>query len=513
MAAVLHLLVLSAFALAPGAAAQGGADAAKAWEQYYLEDVKKPFFSHDGRGRYDAQRPGASPARFRQPKRERTLRVFVVGGSIAQRHMSFPDHLGERLRRALGGRVEVLGCGMGGYDSEREAAVVAEVLGYSPDLIVLMTGHNENIVVRRPWFQRAVDPAPGPERFAANLRRMVQAARSRGVPVVVMTPPLNWSDQAPESASFPADPAFIDGWLHYVRGDSRAAAAAWRRPPASERGADQDAAALFYLARAEERLEDIASANLHYERSRLAAERPRFCGQACREAISRAGQEDGVLWVDVDAVFRAAAAPRLPGLEMFQDAVHWGARYNPLVSEAILGALRAAPAFAHLPWKPGYRPKTPRWSPEAEDEDLLNTLRYALAEIGAKPEPSLSALSRIAWGLRNRPSTFKDPIKLYAKLLKFKNMGRAWKMQPSFGSASRWLWLVGIARLELGDPQGARRAFSQAAKLEPSFAPLRTWQAVAAALSHDDAAARELLAQDGAEDPRYAALWKKALGL
>lgn len=473
MVAMLLSIVLLTSAPALPAGAQSGYDA-KAWNQYYIEDVKKPFFAPDAHGRYGPQRPGASPARFRQPKGDRTLRVFVVGGSIAQAHMTCPGDLGKSLAEALKGvRVEALGCGMGGYDSEREAAVVEEVLGYSPDLVVLMTGHNENNVVRRPWFQQAIDPAPGPDRFAANLERMVRAARSRDVPLLLVTPPLNWADQAPQDGAFPDDARFIAAWLRYARGDLPGAVAGWT----ALLGSGRDEAALFYLGRARERLGDAAAANDSYERSLMAAPMPRFCGRSCREEISRAGRGDGVLWVDVDAAFRAAAAPRLPGLEMFQDAVHWTRRYNPLVSEAILGALRASPRFAGLPWKDARRPKTPRWSAEVSDEDLLNTLRYALVDIGAKTEPSLSALARIGWSLRRRPGLFADPLKLYSRLLKFKNKGGAWKMSPSFCGPSRWLWLVGIAHLEGGDIDAARRAFSQAEKLEPSFAPLRTWQA------------------------------------
>src|SRR5271170_5844116 len=106
--------ILMALALALSAGAQGGDEAAKAWRRYYQEDIKKPFFSHDAAGRYDAQRPGATAAHFQQPKGERIFRVFVVGGSIAQRYMSFPGNLGDMLPAALDGvPVEVVGCGMG----------------------------------------------------------------------------------------------------------------------------------------------------------------------------------------------------------------------------------------------------------------------------------------------------------------------------------------------------------------------------------------------------------------
>jgi lysophospholipase L1-like esterase len=110
------------------------------------------------RGPHEPQRE------FLASKREGAFRVFVVGGSSAQgipysTRYAFSTWLAERLAVALPEyEVEMVNAAMTGYASRRVLSVVREIAQYEPDLLVIMSGHNENAETR--YFQHLIDMDP-----------------------------------------------------------------------------------------------------------------------------------------------------------------------------------------------------------------------------------------------------------------------------------------------------------------------------------------------------------------
>ncbi len=95
---------------------------------------------------HPAKRQAFREQKFRVAKEEGTFRAFALGGSSV-------NYLGEgllgldaRLQGAFAGRynrVEIINAGGLTYGSQRIVPIVAEVLKYAPDLILLYSGHNE----------------------------------------------------------------------------------------------------------------------------------------------------------------------------------------------------------------------------------------------------------------------------------------------------------------------------------------------------------------------------------
>lgn len=89
------------------------------------------------------------PASFTPHKPAGSFRVFAMGGSTTQgepysTETAFPQWLQLDLQAALPDRaVEVINCGGLSYASYRVLAILREVLHYSPDLIIVYSGHNE----------------------------------------------------------------------------------------------------------------------------------------------------------------------------------------------------------------------------------------------------------------------------------------------------------------------------------------------------------------------------------
>lgn len=443
------------------------AAAAQDYRKYYYEDIFQPFFVQErSSGEYRSTRSRATPSRFPAVKKPGTFRVFVVGGSIAQGHSALKPALSRALPDA---RVDFLNCGMGGYDSYREAIVLEEVLQYSPDLIVLMTGHNEQ--VGSPpiplWLLHAQDglsridayralagsfaPRGDPEQgrahadvFRRNLSQMVEHAGKAGVPIVLVGPPLNYSD-APNPVS--QSSAFFAAWTRYVRGDAQGARAGFEAARREAEGAQSPglaSLALFYRGRSEERLGQPEQARASYEAA-LAAEPPFSgrCGPVCRGTIADVARRDGAIFADVDAAFRAAAGPRLPGADMFADAVHWHDRWDPLVALTIVRALRESRAFKSLVWndeaitkleenqkKTGARPR--------QDEEAVVLVQETLSELRPQDDRAPRAAAFLTGAWRLKPGWFDDLPKLLRRCAaRGSRRSRAWT-----SGLDRPLWLL-----------------------------------------------------------------------
>ena len=82
---------------------------------------------------------------FRRRKPADTLRVFVLGGSSVKYLDYELPLLEDRLEEALPryAQVEIINCGGLSYGSHRLVLIAAEVLSYAPDLVLVYSGHNE----------------------------------------------------------------------------------------------------------------------------------------------------------------------------------------------------------------------------------------------------------------------------------------------------------------------------------------------------------------------------------
>ncbi|MGH7200187.1 MAG: SGNH/GDSL hydrolase family protein, partial [Planctomycetaceae bacterium] len=125
---------------------------------------------------------------FDEEKPQGTYRVFCVGGSTTYGHpyddaTSFSGWLREFLPAADGSRRwEVINAGGISYASYRVANVVEELARYEPDLIIVLSGHNEFLerrtyasVIGTPEVLRDLFTLIGRLRTYSALRRMVRS--------------------------------------------------------------------------------------------------------------------------------------------------------------------------------------------------------------------------------------------------------------------------------------------------------------------------------------------------
>jgi tetratricopeptide (TPR) repeat protein len=383
------------------------ARAGDARRSYFCEDVKKPFFSlacADGACLAAPDRRENQAIVFRMPKPPGSRRVFVVGESAASILNS-----GSSLRAVSPG-LEIVNCGMGGYESYRIEGVFREALKYQPDLIVLLSGNNEN----------EPDPCPGP---AAELRRryrrllgkfysvfgrglppeveaslsiqesrvkaMAAAARRAGVPLVICALPSNL--MMPPSGTLPLEtPGFAAGLTAFDRKDYGGALSVLGKTAGS------DPFAAYYSGRALYALGRRKEAAAYLSLAEDLAPSQERAGPARNTMLARVARGEGACLADLDGAFRKEAGG-VTGFAQFDDGVHWRPAYNALVWKTIFSAA----AGCGIPAASAYRGALP----EQEDAGGAagKSVSYAASwlDVGGQSERSAAELEYL---LRRDPA-------------------------------------------------------------------------------------------------------------
>ncbi|MBI3552385.1 MAG: tetratricopeptide repeat protein [Elusimicrobia bacterium] len=491
-------------------------------------DILKPYFQKSpllfGRELLTPQRKLSKARSFVMPKPEGLLRVFIVGGSVADPFTSEgTTRLQEFLASAFPGRrSEVLACGMGGYDSRRDALVLSEILGYSPDLVILLTGNNEFYNAEAPyprlylighhlsvfWIYRELErrigirdranfDGPPTETinpaFEKNLRTMASMAHARKVPLVVLTLGANLRDSPPATVQpMFEEPLYFEAWTSWERGDLRLAA---KRFQAFLAAYPRDAFGHFYLAKTLDRLGTLREARAHY----IAAADEDLPGErtspARNEIIRRAARDAGAAVADVEKAFRSISPQGLPGNELFRDPCHWHHELYPLVSLAVLRSVYehdrefredwlAPPSRWRWAWASGLeaRLRAPRFDPEKRRNYFEDTLYSGLggAVVVRKDQVWDHAVTLLQRDLQDDPARFRRLTASKEALapLYEKPWFRAMRQQID----QDWpavLVHVGEAYRREGRPREALARFSQALALLPGYYQARLRRAIA----------------------------------
>lgn len=362
--------------LAPAAAA-----AAQGQDEYLHSEIYRPFFTlrkgDDGKTRYESSRPRAPEARFDHPKAPGTVRVFVVGGSIANVFMRGDWRFGEGvetrldtvLKRAFPDRrFEAANCGMAAYDSYRVRLVFEEVLRHRPDLIVVLSGNNESLgdggagsLTRRlnsySFFRslrsrlaralarfRTTPPSEAStaaerrrrlEHYERNLRAMARLAKRAGVRTILCTLPVNFRDMPPATGLPMWNRAFKEAVESLWRSELEAAGAGFGD---YVRTRPEDPVGHYYLGRVLDAKGDPAGARRSYLKA-VDLDRLVRASPSVNAVVRRVAKEEEAGLADIEKAFMDAAPDGLLGSLMFEDGVHWYPELNGLAARAVLDAV------------------------------------------------------------------------------------------------------------------------------------------------------------------------------
>jgi len=439
------------------------------------------------------------------------LRVFVLGGSAAAGwpYQLGDTNLSALLQRKLQmlfpeRSIEVVNMAAGTYGSHRVERILEEVLQYNPDAIFVYSGNNEfleNLVFRprsppSPWDRSATarlayriyvaltvplprfdvknygfddqlsnrlsyafaqssryrqDPRQFElllEHYRANIEAMASKSAAAGVPLFLVTCPVNLKDWSPNVSRHRAgmDAVTTERWTALYREAVRAVERAdFAAAEAALRAAldldDEYAEAHFYLARALLGTGRAAEARAEFDRAlRRDAfpfrELPEF-----QEILRDVAAKQGVPLVDIVEPLSAAAGDGIPGYDVFLDYVHLTEQSQELVAQELLKALRARGLLGgvsaadlervHISIPPTFVPERDVYAADVNYNlamimhqydrlDALYANLVAVLQRAAKEDPSLTA------HCEERLATYHQvhaAASAYAKLVRAEKLG------------------------------------------------------------------------------------------
>jgi tetratricopeptide (TPR) repeat protein len=297
--------------------------------------------------------------------------------------------------------IEVINVSAHAYAAYRVRLIFQEIIRFEPDLVVIYSGNNEFIEKRiyaeiRPWHeplssimnrsylvrrvrgssvgrrlwpentllpeerqhvayeqwskieQLALELRKNPrqyekvkEHYEFSIQSMVTAAREQGVPVVLVTVPVNLRDWRPNVSYQPLMGETLASWEQQYRNGRRLltlgdAAGAVQAFSIAIQLSPLHAESHFMLGLALEELHDYDAAFLAYSKARDLDHNP-FRAPSDLNLILRriAGRSENVSLADAERAFQAASAPLSPGFDLFLDYVHPTKRGNLLVAQAV----------------------------------------------------------------------------------------------------------------------------------------------------------------------------------
>lgn len=305
---------------------------------FLLEKSRRLFAIEDGRF-FRITDPRLNYPLARSPE---TRRLAVVGESTAGILAPFLTDLA--ARSPLAGRLEVVDASVSGGNLRDVARAFDETIGYSPDAILLVFGHNLTFhhdpmrPVPEPLFRLSErsrlaalltfrfwsvhEPSVGREarliQWETFLRRAAATARERGFRLFVCT--MQGNDWFPPAAGEAErnHPAFLNAV--YLRATSRAAEA---RRALARALLEPYPPALWHFTLGQWLYEDGRHAEAAAAFARAAEERGggRMIA-AVNEVVRRTAREAGFEVVDLAAFLRRGVPHGIPGWETFHDNCH-----------------------------------------------------------------------------------------------------------------------------------------------------------------------------------------------
>jgi tetratricopeptide (TPR) repeat protein len=396
---------------------------------------------------------------------------------------SYSAYLEQALRRSAPRQpIEVINVSAHAYAAYRVRLLFDRVLEFEPDLLVLYTGNNEFLEKRRYLPAREhLDPVLAianrsaavrllrsgivrlffPDNVLAGARRehvayeqwskvrrvaltlrddpaqfeqvkahyelsvevMVREAAARGVPVILVSVPVNLRDWQPNVSTHGLVGDSLTRWQTAFRAGRRAllqgdADAARERLEEAVALAPQHAESHYQLARSLERRGDAPRALAHYRRANDLDRNPfRALSDFNTRLRAIAVRHPNAHLADAESAFLAASAPRAPGFGLFLDYVHPTRRGNLTLARTVFDVIASHQLLGDPPRR-RFEAAPSQHYDEARDLRLQRTLVMLFAmmhqyeSLIAKAKPYTAAPADRAPFMHRAFTVFSDVVDL-----------------------------------------------------------------------------------------------------
>jgi len=305
---------------------------------------------------------------FPATKDHDTLRVFILGGSVAGDFFKFP--LGTFLKSLIPDKnFEIINCGLGSYDSYRVYLVAREIVSYYPDLVIVISGNNENYdrykinltvyyinkFLRKFWIYRNLqeylanwikkhkpDYSTVREKhlriYEKNIRAITRLLHAKDVPLILCTLPSNFKD-CPPGGELPVDKQLLLSCFLLENKDYYGAVKGFQKFLTENSNEPDNRLSLYFLGRAYEGIKDYSKAKEYYLKARDLGFATDGAGNTSNEIIRQICLDEKVILADFEKLFMQVSPFGLSGRNLFSDYCHLHPPSYLLFAECIIQAI------------------------------------------------------------------------------------------------------------------------------------------------------------------------------
>ena len=330
--------------------------------------IYDPLFKteeHKGREYYIPARKMNSAKPFPVDKNPDKTRIFLTGGSFVEDWNALK--LEENLNRILKDIVtnkscEIINCGMAVYDSYRVSLIIKEIINYEPDIVIVLTGNNENIYdknvnitlfnmnrflrkfriyrkaqdillqkrrkkdVTLNLDQENIDLAEKLRIYKENINQIIQLAKSKNIPLILGSLPINLNG-IPPAGKRPVNKLFLKGCLLLENGSINEAVQAFNQHIDNNR---LDPFGYYYLGSAYEEKGEYEKALSNYYNA-VKYDKAVRVNPEMNQYLQTISKEKKVNFIDIEKTFYQIAENRITGFTQFRDNCHiWPEYYEYL---------------------------------------------------------------------------------------------------------------------------------------------------------------------------------------
>jgi len=351
------------------------------------------------------------PQKFSQDKKPGSIRIFCLGGSTVYGYglndnfapheahvpleLTFPHLLQEKLSKAFPKQhFEVINAGRSGYNSSKLSATATELLQYSPDFMIIYTGHNDylhsdfltvpntrllfRISEQFPFFShlydffhslrlyraltalttrlrpdnRHIDEIEYQQQkvqldeeiaknFATNFQAIQTVLKKDGIQTIISTLSSNVRDKPPFESLFSKKLSYKERIRFTNHLTSAWTLARWgQRIPALYEYkkaidiAPYHARTHYLLARLQEAEGDIADARIEYQMAKELDMASTEAKAVINRTIRNFARDKNVPMADIERLFKERSPNEIPGFNLFSDQFHPNEQGHLLMTEA-----------------------------------------------------------------------------------------------------------------------------------------------------------------------------------
>ena len=393
--------------------------------EYKYVDIYKPLFAKDlKKGIYVSYREEGHAETFSVFKSPDTVRIFIIGGSVAGGWGS--DDFTTTLKEIVPDKnFEIINCGMGGYDSYRVSLIAKEIVSYEPDLVIVLSGNNEfyekakinlwgyyankslrglwiyrklqnyllrwlddrDLLYKRSAKQKLVD-------YERNIRRIVKMVKAKNVPIILGTLPVNFRDCPPDDARF-LDKQFLLGKFLLESGDYLEAIDVFK--DVINQNSD-NSLGYYFLGRAYDKGGDYLKAKENYLTAVSLSVTWNRAKPGSNAIIRQICEEKAVVLADLELEFMNISLHGLLGREQFYDSCHFWDEYYSVVTRVIVNEIFKDEALSYILGSSRYKLDYPLFSFDftplkkrrINEDDIESAIKVAMWESGIGSDNTLN---------------------------------------------------------------------------------------------------------------------------